>query len=589
MKNAFGFLLLLSFGSTPQLFATSIIPFKNLGEVAKYSDAVVMADAVEQFEIAAGDAVFYRWHFRVKDGAKGGLPPGHILSVQQASHRVGDWKVDIAGDFVPEEGATYLLFLHRSGDVWKPVAMSYYVFQVKKSGDEELFVPIEESLSFVVMPRPDGVTPEPLGVYHIPGLLQVLEQYAKGSTHIWDATSALSGLAPSDFLQERVLPTGCDFNLGSGLSRWQDAAVNVYYDDTGTPSGFDATLDVILGEMNTEYSGIDPFNTGIVSYTPSCASGTAQSGNFLSFLDGLNGSQSTLIIFDDPCGQIANLSSCEGTLAIGGSYSSSSTHTYKGDTWFNAAYGFVIVNNGTPDCLTSTEYEFMMTHELTHTYRMDHLDAGDFPDQNMNPLCCNAINDKDMECMNYTYDIAAPVEIVAFDAQPYSQHRARVTWATASESNNDFFTLEHSADGLRFELAKTMNGNNSLSGSNYEWIDPSPHAGLNYYRLHQTDFNGRTSHLGIRSVRIGGHEASVRVSPNPLNGAVMTLLTDLPDAFQGFLEITDMSGKIVATQQLALERGRNKVQQPVQHIAPGIYFLRLLGANDVWTVRFLKN
>lgn len=588
MKKISAFLLVLQFAQTTQLSATSIIPFKNLGETAQYSDAVVLADAVERFESTSGSSVFYDCLFQVKNRSKGILAPGETFTLRRQSHRLGSWNADIAGDFVPEEGKTYLLFLRRSGEAWKLMAMSYYVFEVKKIGGGEFLVPIEESLSFAVAPRPDGVQPEPLGVYHIANLLQILGQYADGTAQAWDATAALTGLSPDDFPQERALPTGCDFDLGSGLCRWEDAAVNVYYDDTGTPTDFDATLNVILGTMTSSYTGIAPINSGSASYTPTCAGG-AQGGNFVTFVDGLNGRQTTLIIFDDPCSQITDLVGCVGILAIGGSYSFSTTHTYKGDTWKDAAYGFVIVNNGAPDCLTSTDYEIMLTHELTHTYRMDHLDPGDFPGQNMNPLCCNPINVKDIECMNYTYDLAAPVKLSAFDVQPHLGRHARIIWATASESNNDFFTVERSADGLRFEKVKDIAGNNSFSLRNYEWIDPLPYPGLSYYRLSQTDFDGRTSNLGIKPVRIGEGDVSVSVFPNPVSGATLTVLTDFPGASDGFLEITDTNGKVAAAQQLTLGHGRNQTHQPVQHLPPGIYWLRLQTADDVRVLKFLKN
>ncbi|HRI60716.1 MAG TPA: T9SS type A sorting domain-containing protein, partial [Saprospiraceae bacterium] len=406
----------------------------------------------------------------------------------------------------------------------------------------------------------------------------------------WDVTPALTGLSLSDFPHERVLPTGCDFSLSGGpLSRWEDAAVEVYFDDTDAPAGFSGTLDAILGNMNSNYTGINAINGGQTSFTPDCTDNSVVGNDFINFLNGLNGTQATLIFFEDPCNQIVNLSGCTGVLAVGGSYSSSSTHSYKGDTWNDALWGFVVVNNGVLACLDPDQYELMLTHELTHTYRMDHLDATNFPSQNMNPSCCNAINFKDIECMNYTYDLAAPVELTAFDAQPYNERQVRVSWATASEKNNHHFAVEHSMDGLHFETIKTVSGNNSLAVSHYEWIDPLPAGGLNYYRLSQVDFDGHTTTFGLKAVNMGESDAVFRVFPNPARTGTITVLIDLPVAFNGTMEIIDPDGRVLAASTLALESGRNKIEQSVEHLSPGIHWLRFREAGDLRILKFFKN
>lgn len=589
MKNIFLLTLIFLFHLPRQLSATTIIPFKHLGEAAQSSEAVVLATAESRFENPTGDFVFFDCRLRVQSVVKGNFQPNDHFLLRQHAHRLRDFTVDIAGDFVPQEGKTYLLFLQRSGDAWRPVTLTYYVFETKKMGDEEFLVPVEESFGVALVPRPDGVKPEPTGVYRIAELLQTLQQYAAGELRVWDATPALTGFAPGDFPHERALPTGCDFALGANLSRWQDAAVEVYFDDTDAPAGFSATLDAVLGSMTANYPGIAPTNEDQSGFTPDCGDGTVTGNDFTAFLAGLNGDQTTYIFFEDPCGQIPNLSGCNGTLAIGGSFSSSQTHSYKGDTWNNALWGFVVVNNGVLDCLDPDEYETVLIHELTHTFRMDHLNSGDFPDQNMNPSCCNTINFKDIECMNYTYDLAAPVALTAFEVAAHPGRQVLVSWATASEKDNAYFTVERSADGVHFETIQTIPGNNASADRHYEWTDPLPYPGLNYYRLSQVDFDGRATNFGVKVVRIGEGDAAFSVFPNPSNQATVTVLIDLPFAFNGVLEITDMNGRMLDSRALVLESGRNRLEQPVNDLASGVYWLRLSGTNSTSVLKFLKN
>lgn len=571
------------------LSATTIIPFRHLGEAAQLSDAVVLAKAQTPFETALAEEVFYDCTLRVSDRIKGSLSPGELFTVRQQSHRTGDFRADFPGDFVPEEGKTYLIFLKQSGDIWRPVTMTYYIFEVKKIGTESFLVPLDESFSFVFVPRPDGATPESPGIYRMEEMLHILKEYVSGTTSAWNAAPALTSLMPGDFPQERVLPTGCDFDLGSGLCRWQNAAINTYYDDTNAPSGFGIILGSVQSAMTTSYPDISPANSGQVSFTPDCGDGVVTGADFTSFLASLNGNQTTLILFEDPCSQIPDLSGCIGTLAIGGGYSSSATHTYKGDTWKNALWGYVVVNNGTFGCQSSADYQIMLTHELTHTYRMDHLNSPPYLNQNMNPFCCNNINTKDIECMNYTYDLSLPVQLVTFDAQPLGDRQVHLTWSTAAETDNNHFILERSADGLRFEVITSVPGHNSFEPHHYDWTDRTPLPGLNYYRLSQVDFDGQASSLGIKVVAIGHRDEDVSIYPNPAKAEAMSLKTAFSFDFYGTLEISDMSGRIVAQRSLSLEKGKQITEQSVAGLAPGVYWLKLQSASDVRVLRFFKN
>jgi hypothetical protein len=372
------------------------------------------------------------------------------------------------------------------------------------------------------------------------------------------------------------------------LARWQDAAIPIYYDNTDIPTGWVARFNGFLGDMNTSYSGIDPSNAGETNYTPNCTDGAAQKGNFLGFCDAnLGGAQCALIIFGDPCNQIADLQNCSGVLALGGSYAASNTHQYDGLTWNNAIYGYVIVNNGAPDCLDDTEFEQMMTHELTHVFRMDHLDIVAYPDQNMNPTCCNAINTKDMECMDYAYGGVLPVELTSFDAF-LSGKQVKLSWVTQSEKDNANFTLQRSSDGLQFLPIQSIPGKNTLAGGSYTCTDQRPVPGVNYYLLSQTDWDGTTQNLGIKSVYLPPTELQLHIMPNQVTTQELRCRIDSPGPFEGTMEVVDLSGKILVATNITLEKGSAWLEQPLNGLLPGLYALRLRTTTQQWTARFTK-
>jgi hypothetical protein len=136
-----------------------------------------------------------------------------------------------------------------------------------------------------------------------------------------------------------------------------------------------------------------------------------------------------------------------------------------------------------------------------------------------------------------------PIELIAFDANVNS-NVVDLNWATASETNNDYFTIERSQDGLTFESIDTIDGaGNSTTLLVYFSTDAHPHEGLSYYRLKQVDFNGHFSYSEWRAVNITG--ASVlSVYPNPCDGQFSLILPGAQDVMWT-LRMSDVSGKIV--------------------------------------------
>lgn len=576
--------------SPSQLFATSIIPFAHLGEAAAASESVVLARAIESLETQGNGSSYLNMKFEVLETSKGPLLPGMNFTVQPYSRRQGHFQIEIAGDFKPELGKSYLLFLHQNGDVWQPVMLSYYVFEQFFIGTDQFLRPLDQS-GIEAMTRPDGKAVEPLYVYEQAPLLTQLKECGYAPQRIWDGARGRALVNPPELeAQDRVVPTGCDFKLGGpDLSRWQNAAIPVYYDDTNNPSGWGGTFSTILSALNSNYTGIDPSDAGSKSYVPNCADGSAISGNFLDFCDNnLGGPQCALIIFDDPCNEIPDLNNCSGTLAFGGSYSSSDTHQFDGMSWDNALYGFVVINNGVPSCLTSLQYERMLTHELTHVYRMGHLNATNYPNQNMNPVCCNAINTKDQECMNYAYPAPAPVELLSFEVQVQGARNVLLRWSTASEKDNSRFSIDRSANGIQFERIKDIPAAGNATGNQYSWIDTQPLDGTSYYLLSQTDFDGTSTHLGIKALTLDSDSKGLNIQPNPVNSDQLFAAINLSAGFEGILEILNTDGKRVASASLQLEKGFQTISYPLTSLPAGMYILQINDGQMQWVSRFIK-
>lgn len=112
-----------------------------------------------------------------------------------------------------------------------------------------------------------------------------------------------------------------------------------------------------------------------------------------------------------------------------------------------------------------------------------------------------------------------PIELLYFDAK-YSNGKVILNWSTASQINNDYFTIERSSDGINYQQIGTVDGaGNNNEIVNYSFIDYKPFKGISYYRLKQTDFDGKSSSSKIISVTNNDNSnISVKIYPNPNNG-----------------------------------------------------------------------
>ncbi|GEM_PF-780243 len=113
-----------------------------------------------------------------------------------------------------------------------------------------------------------------------------------------------------------------------------------------------------------------------------------------------------------------------------------------------------------------------------------------------------------------------PVEFYTFEAFVERESAVRLKWQTATEINNDYFTVLRSTDAKNWESLGNVNGaGNSKVMKSYSYLDESPLPGTSYYMIRQTDFDGTTSHSKIQSVNILSGQ-SFQIYPNPVENSL---------------------------------------------------------------------
>jgi hypothetical protein len=134
-----------------------------------------------------------------------------------------------------------------------------------------------------------------------------------------------------------------------------------------------------------------------------------------------------------------------------------------------------------------------------------------------------------------------PITLITFDAA-CANGVVQVSWTTATEHNNNYFTIERSPDGISWSAIATVAGaGNSLSLVSYSFTDDHPLQGISYYRMKQTDYDGHEEYFYIRAVDCKGSSPSVVVYTDPSPGTYWVIASEEISA----LDVFDMLGQLV--------------------------------------------
>jgi hypothetical protein len=144
-----------------------------------------------------------------------------------------------------------------------------------------------------------------------------------------------------------------------------------------------------------------------------------------------------------------------------------------------------------------------------------------------------------------------PIQLKSFEAKPMA-NKVDIQWVTASELNNDYFTLERSSDGQEFaEVVRIPGKGTKQSESSYDYLDERPIVGKSYYRLKQTDFDKKSSYSKIVLVELAlGQNPEVVVYPNPTTEETFSVQMNgfIPEETVQ-IKLSDSMGRILFTEQ----------------------------------------
>ncbi len=177
-------------------------------------------------------------------------------------------------------------------------------------------------------------------------------------------------------------------------------------------------------------------------------------------------------------------------------------------------------------------------------------------------------------------DLPLPVELISFTGHAEKNYNM-LEWITASEINNDYFTLEKSPDGIAFDTLATIDGaGNSNIVLNYSKTDEHPYPHISYYRLKQTDFNGNYKYSRIIPLLHSGNTVALDYTYSA-DADELTIFFIANDNRQKSVELIDAIGRKIytATTQDAY------MQINTAAYAKGVYFLTMKTGEETKTFK----
>ncbi len=187
------------------------------------------------------------------------------------------------------------------------------------------------------------------------------------------------------------------------------------------------------------------------------------------------------------------------------------------------------------------------------------------------------------------FTVTLPVGLLSFTGKNNGNENV-FEWITASEVNNDRFTIEKSTDGINFSEIGNVKGKEQPSATNhYRFIEFGPSPGMSYYRLRQTDYDGVSVYSNVISLNTeSGKKLTAEIYPMPVvNDLNFVVASDEYSELN--IEVTDIRGKILMHDKTIASMGINSYSLPARSLSPGMYFLKINEkGNSCSQVKFIK-
>jgi len=177
-----------------------------------------------------------------------------------------------------------------------------------------------------------------------------------------------------------------------------------------------------------------------------------------------------------------------------------------------------------------------------------------------------------------------PIVLISWDAEIVGESTS-LTWSVASQVNNDFYSIHRSLDCEHWEeVAKIPGAGNANSLMNYHIFDENPYIGQSYYRLMQTDYDGKTEKFSLLGV-FYDKPIILSINPNPVE-EVLTLY--LSETLKGVTHVTIYNTRGQQLYTKGFIGNWKVIELDVSNYKKGYYLLDVDHNHRKGTLKFIK-
>ncbi len=193
-----------------------------------------------------------------------------------------------------------------------------------------------------------------------------------------------------------------------------------------------------------------------------------------------------------------------------------------------------------------------------------------------------------------TYDDVAiylesplPIELTFFNAF-LEGNEVQLTWSTATETNNEYFMVQHSTNGRDFsDIVILIGAGTTTREHSYNYQHKTPSPGTNYYRLKQVDYDGAFTISPVRVVEMNGSSStSDNWSIQPTIASNQVYLLRHAEAIAANWTVYTMDGRPTLQGNIPTDGDLQAIEISTLHSGP--YFLQVTSSEGVWSGRLVK-
>ena len=181
-----------------------------------------------------------------------------------------------------------------------------------------------------------------------------------------------------------------------------------------------------------------------------------------------------------------------------------------------------------------------------------------------------AVTPQNIFLTNLAWANIVPVQLLYLRGKANGS-RNELSWATATEINSDYFSVERSVDLREFaEVGKVRSAGNSRQKLEYSFTDDAPLPGVNYYRLKQIDRDGTSEFSKIVAINSQNADAKFVIYPNPSDGENIRL--QFSNLSLDGVRLIDLLGQEIPFEMLS-SSNNSLAMKPLRPLQSGLYFI----------------